>query len=86
MEDGVEWGTIMRGNLGLATRQGKMIDSDKDPATFWITHPNATITDNVAAGGVGKGFWILQAENVTGLSKKFQVNTLELRKHFIAQL
>ena len=71
----MEWGTIMRGNLGLSTQKGIVINSDSDPATFWITHPNVTITGNVAAGGVGKGFWILQPDTVTGLSKVFQVMT-----------
>ena len=49
-----------------------MIPSDRDPSTFWITHPNATITNNVAGGSEGKGFWFLQASKPTGLSKVFQ--------------
>ena len=28
------------------------------PATFWITHPNNTVTNNVAAGSQGSGFWM----------------------------
>merc|ERR1712123_266498 len=59
MEDGVENGTIMTGNLGLNTRRGSMIPSDSDPATFWITHPDSYITRNTAGGSEGKG--ILQS-------------------------
>ena len=28
------------------------------PATFWITHPNNTVTNNIAAGSQGSGFWM----------------------------
>lgn len=72
MEDGVEKGTVMTRNLGLSTRKGFMIPSDADPATFWITHPDSFITDNVAAGSAGKGFWFLQASLPTGLSGQLQ--------------
>ena len=75
MEDGVEWGTVMRGNLAMGTDIGALLDSDRDPAAFWVTHPNVTVTDNVAAGNVGKGFWFLQAELPTGVSKIFQVRS-----------
>ena len=81
MEDGVESGTIMRRNLGLGTRKGALIPSDGDPATFWITHANATVTHNVAAGGIGKGFWFLQPELPTGLSGKLQEDGI---KHYFS--
>lgn len=32
------------------------VDED-EPATYWITNPDNTITDNVAAGADGHGFW-----------------------------
>ena len=79
MEDGVENGTIMTGNLGLNTRKGFVIPSDADPATFWITHPDSHITGNTAGGSEGKGFWFLQASLPTGLSGKLQQSGA---KHF----
>ena len=79
MEDGVEKGTVMSGNLGLNTRKAKMLPSDADPATFWITHPESFITNNTAGGSEGKGFWFLQASLPTGLSGQLQKLK---RKHF----
>ena len=72
LEDGVEEGTVMRGNLGLNTRPGTLLPSDRDPATFWITHPSVTVTGNVAGGSVGKGFWFLFPALPTGASGPLQ--------------
>ncbi len=72
-EDGVERGATMEGNLGLLTRRPAtgqaLLPSDQNPATFWITNPDNTIRDNVAAGSHGFGFWIALPEHPTGLSK-----------------
>ena len=74
LEDGVEKDTVLRGNLGLGTRRTKSstIPSDKDPATFWITHPAALVIGNRAAGSEGKGFWFLQARLPVGESGRRQ--------------
>ena len=74
LEDGVEKDTVLRGNLGLGTRRtsSSTIPSDRDPATFWVTHPSALVTGNTAAGSEGKGFWFLQARLPTGASGRRQ--------------
>ena len=74
LEDGVEKDTVLRGNLGLGTRRtsSSTIPSDRDPATFWVTHPSALVTENTAAGSEGKGFWFLQARLPTGASGRRQ--------------
>ena len=77
MEDGVENGTIITGNLGLNTRKGSMIPSDSDPATFWITHPDSYVTQNTAGGSEGKGFWFLQASLPTGEAGALQSAEVE---------
>ena len=68
LEDGVEKDTVLQGNLGLGTRRTSSsgIPSDRDPATFWVTHPRALVRGNTAAGSEGKGFWFLQASLPTG--------------------
>jgi hypothetical protein len=82
MEDGVESGTEMTGNLGLNTRKAFMIPSDADPATFWVTHPDSLITRNTAGGSEGKGFWFLQASLPTKLSGTLQASGI---KHFFGK-
>ena len=74
IEDGVEKDTVLRGNLGLGTRRtlSSNITSDRDPATFWITHPAALVIGNSAAGSEGKGFWFLQARLPVGESGRRQ--------------
>ena len=49
-EDGGEKGTIIKGNLGLGTRKGRLTESDDEPTTFWITSPLTTLENNAAAG------------------------------------
>uniref|UniRef100_A0A383WCP6 Fibrocystin-L n=1 Tax=Tetradesmus obliquus TaxID=3088 RepID=A0A383WCP6_TETOB len=57
-EDALEWGSVLRGNLGILTRvSNAMLNTDTTPATYWITNPNNTIENNVAAGSAGYGFW-----------------------------
>lgn len=72
MEDGAETGNLIEGNLGLSSRvpQGtdRLLGSDSRPATFWITNPDNTIRDNVAAGSKGFGFWCAFPASPTGLS------------------
>lgn len=72
LEDGAESGNLLSGNLGLTSRvpQGadRLLGSDSRPATFWITNPDNTFHDNVAAGSKGFGYWCAFPASPTGLS------------------
>ena len=68
LEDGGERNTTIAGNLGLVTRKGLTIPSDRKPATFWITSPLTVFTDNAAGGSEGVGIWYIFAPEVTGPS------------------
>jgi cell surface hyaluronidase len=72
LEDGAETGNLIQGNLGLVSRvpQGsdQLLGSDATPATFWITNPDNTVRQNVAAGSRGFGFWYALPQSPTGLS------------------
>ncbi|CAC5383977.1 TEME2 [Mytilus coruscus] len=57
LEDGGEKRTVLNGNLGLGQEKGTLIKADISPTTFWITNPLSFVTNNVAAGGDGKGYW-----------------------------
>lgn len=69
LEDGSERFNVIRKNVVLATTRPavgeEILDTDnnfitvqnRSPASFWITNPNNTITDNVAAGTHGTGYW-----------------------------
>ncbi|XP_033732709.1 cell surface hyaluronidase-like isoform X2 [Pecten maximus] len=59
LEDGGEKRTVFDGNLGASTRYGKLIPSDAEPTTFWITNPNTILRNNVAAGSERKGYWFI---------------------------
>lgn len=65
LEDGGEKNNTFHHNLGLVTRAGPTIPSDRLPATFWVTSPLNVLTDNAAAGSEGMGIWYIFAENVT---------------------
>jgi len=43
-----------------------LIPSDNTASTFWITNPDNTYRDNVAAGSEQVGFWIALPEHPTG--------------------
>ena len=95
LEDGGEKYTRHHHNLGLLTQtmvNPSTIPSDRFPATFWITSPLTTLTENSVGGSDGVGIWLIFAENVTGPSanegffgggeafrtpiKKFDTNTV----------
>ncbi|XP_069120192.1 cell surface hyaluronidase-like [Argopecten irradians] len=59
LEDGGEKRTVFDGNLGASTRKGLLISSDSEPTTYWITNPQTTLRNNVAAGSEDKGYWYL---------------------------
>jgi hypothetical protein len=72
LEDGNETRNTFSGNLGLLTKippaGRRLLASDERPATFWMTNPDNTWRDNVAAGSEGYGFWLALPEHPTGLS------------------
>ena len=68
LEDGGEKNNTFDNNLGLVTRPGTTIPSDRQPATFWVTSPLNILTRNHAAGSAGMGIWYIFPENVTGPS------------------
>ncbi len=69
-EDAVETGNRLVGNLGLTTRapddDARLLDSDRTPATFWLSNPGNHLTGNAAAGSDGSGFWYDLPEHPTG--------------------
>ena len=75
LEDGAEVDNVITNNLGLGTKalENGLLPSDDNPATFWITNPDNTVNDNVAAGSEGTGFWYALPEHPTGLSATDQV-------------
>ena len=48
---GMQIGNIFDGNLAFATMvSNALLNTDTTPASFWVTHPNNTFTNNRAAG------------------------------------
>ena len=72
LEDGAEVRNTFAGNLGVLTRTpppgSRLLPTDATPATFWITNPDNSWRENVAAGSEGHGFWFALPEHPTGLS------------------
>jgi hypothetical protein len=70
LEDGIETGNTFDGNLGFLTKVSHaLLNTDTTPATFWITNPNNTYTNNVAAGSTGGyGFWYRLSNHPDGPS------------------
>ncbi len=62
---GVEGGK----NFNLAGQDAKdiLIPSDNTASSFWITNPDNTYRDNVAAGSEATGFWYALPQHPTGL-------------------
>ena len=82
LEDGVERKNVIRGNLiaGVrnppAARQFLKHDGDTQSggsSGFWITNPDNTITDNVAADAQGNGFWLSIPNKPLGLNKAISI-------------
>jgi hypothetical protein len=69
LEDGSERFNVIRRNVValskkpvageelLETDNGFNAPQNRSPSSYWITNPNNTFTDNVAAGTEGTGFW-----------------------------
>lgn len=80
LEDGVEHGNAILGNLVLGTRKPapceQMLPHDnsfdqpqnRSPASFWISRPDNTFVGNVAADSLGVGYWFALHQFPTGLS------------------
>lgn len=67
-EDGIETDNAFIRNLGAltgiperlianSTESNNGVETDKAPATFWITNPDNIFLGNVAAGSYDSGFW-----------------------------
>ncbi|WP_299461591.1 G8 domain-containing protein [uncultured Microscilla sp.] len=82
LEDGSERFNTIRKNVVLLTKRPKkgeeLIASDNEldkmqdrtPASFWITNPQNTFEDNIAAGTHGTGYWFAFPTKPTGASAK----------------
>lgn len=80
LEDGSERFNVIRGNVVLLTKRPaageELTPSDNEmnevqnrtPASFWITNPNNTFENNVAAGTQGTGFWFAMPTSPMGPS------------------
>jgi len=63
------FGSVAGGkNFDSAGQNAKdiLIPSDNNVSTFWITNPDNTFVDNVAAGSDATGFWYAMPEHPTG--------------------
>lgn len=80
LEDGSERYNVIRKNVICLTKIPAPADAltpsekfvfqaqNKTPASFWITNPDNTFEDNVAAGNNGTGFWFAMPNSPMGLS------------------
>lgn len=75
LENGSEINNLIKGNVVLLTKRPaageQLTPSDnqfnqiqnRTPSSYWITNPNNTFINNVAAGTEGTGFWYALAQN-----------------------
>ena len=72
LEDGAETGNVLHHNLGVLSRRpavaDRLLPSDERPATFWVTNPDNSLVDNVAAGSDAFGFWYALPDVPRGFS------------------
>ena len=74
LEDGSEFGNLINHNLAALVRlktTGFYLGSDVNRfglSTYWLTNPNNTYTNNVAAGSEGTGVWFELRSAVEGPS------------------
>ncbi|XP_067656207.1 inactive cell surface hyaluronidase CEMIP2-like [Haliotis asinina] len=90
LEDSVEQYNILDGNIGIGTKHGTHIMTDmknrwcnktlawncNSLSTFWVTHFNNYIRNNVAAGSDNAGFWFNYADRPLGPSAARQAEKL----------
>ena len=77
LEDGAERFNTIKNNVVFVSRRPSNADrltpsdnqfntaQNRTPASYWITNPNNTFENNVAAGTEGTGFWIALPHNGT---------------------
>ncbi|MGB8166387.1 MAG: G8 domain-containing protein, partial [Chthoniobacteraceae bacterium] len=80
LEDGSERFNVIRKNVValskkplageeiLPTDNGFNAPQNRSPSSYWITNPNNTFTDNVAAGTEGTGYWFAFPQKPLGPS------------------
>ncbi|MCU0429898.1 MAG: T9SS type A sorting domain-containing protein [Cytophagaceae bacterium] len=80
LEDGSERFNVIRGNVVLLTKrplEGEEVTpsdnqlnepQNRTPGSFWITNPNNTFENNIAAGTQGTGYWFIMPRKPMGLS------------------
>ncbi|KAG2496270.1 hypothetical protein HYH03_005503 [Edaphochlamys debaryana] len=69
LEDGIESGNLIENNIGIDVRASDaLLNTDTTPAVFWITNPNNTVRNNVAAGSAAYGYWYRMLDNPEGPS------------------
>lgn len=69
LEDGVEVGNVLRGNLAVFVRtSSSLLNEDVTPAAFWVTNPNNIVENNAVAGGTHFGYWYRMLETPDGPS------------------
>ncbi|XP_076450351.1 cell surface hyaluronidase-like isoform X2 [Babylonia areolata] len=89
LEDAVEQDNLVYRNLIAGSTHGTLLLSDMSRdwciesgvdedychalASFWISHPNNNISDNVAAGGDGTGYMVIFADLPLGPSRQRQL-------------
>ncbi len=78
LEDAVERDNIIEGNLVLKIKEvdyrKRLLDHEKKPAGFWLTHPKNTIRNNTVADSAGIGIWYALPTQPLGLNKNVAVN------------
>src|SRR6187399_2058806 len=78
--------TVERQAIGPRGQQSKevLLPSDNTVASYWITNPDNTYRDNVAAGSDSNGFWMSLPEHPNGASQDSDASktTWPLRTHF----
>lgn len=69
IEDGVEHGNVINGNIGIRTiASPSLLNTDMTPAVFWVTNPDNEVTNNVAVASDNYGFWYRPEIAATGTS------------------
>ena len=83
LEDGVEIGNILRGNLAVFVRtSSSLLNEDVTPAAFWVTNPNNIVENNAVAGGTHFGYWYRMLRTPDGPSYAMYSNYCPYRRPF----
>ncbi|KAL3861031.1 hypothetical protein ACJMK2_007122 [Sinanodonta woodiana] len=72
LEDGGEKHNVLDGNLAIGTLKGKLLQSDSDPAAYWMTNPLNSLINNAGAGGEGKGIWYVYPDSPIAISAPYK--------------